>query len=439
VEAQVSSGSGLVLSTTTIIGMTLGAVFGLVLGVAVLAAVYYCHRKNKRIHKEKRVSDMADTTETLTPNEKKKKAIDKLEEVLNILKYSDIKNEETLTCMDKPLDDLLSSLKFISIDSSFNKLPAEIKTNILSYLCDSGAFVAASVSKEWKQILHKRLELLENVKIGKHCTNVQECEDNKCFMAEEILKASLTLKLGVPLAVCHPLIGLDSSLVVKGLTSASKLSIAGDCDTCANPGEPVLTDEQYNQLIDGLENKEMKSVKLSNLDLRHLDQDRLVDSLVNNIAEFEFIETEVTPGDFYSETARILDVGKLIAKLKNSTGYKLVDLKIGGDWYYPDELSVDMADALCQLERVELGLTTLTIRRILENVLTQPFKMRSLSIDNSVDWRTLITPDNLKILLNSMEQVLFFGEFTPEQVEAARSCPQVNANWDDGEWVIKKI
>ena len=64
----------------------------------------------------------------------------------------------------------------------------EIKTDILSNLCDSGAFVAASVCQEWGAILKERLTKMDQVSIGKCCSNEYTCEDSACFMPEEIIK-----------------------------------------------------------------------------------------------------------------------------------------------------------------------------------------------------------------------------------------------------------
>merc|ERR1719186_1019943 len=88
-------------------------------------------------------------------NHEKERVIIKLEEVVNFLRHKEIKNEECFINIKKPLDDLLSSLKYLPFDKHFDNLPTEIKTNILSYcdMCDYEAFVAASVCKEWKDIL----------------------------------------------------------------------------------------------------------------------------------------------------------------------------------------------------------------------------------------------------------------------------------------------
>ena len=46
-------------------------------------------------------------------NEEQVKVVKKLEEVLNLLKHVEIKNKESLSYISKPLDDLLSSLKYL--------------------------------------------------------------------------------------------------------------------------------------------------------------------------------------------------------------------------------------------------------------------------------------------------------------------------------------
>ena len=86
-------------------------------------------------------------------NKEQKRVINELEEVLNFFKNTQIKNYEDLEIIKKPLDDIKSSLKYIPTEPLFETIPSEIKTKILSCLCDSNAFIAASACVEWKEIL----------------------------------------------------------------------------------------------------------------------------------------------------------------------------------------------------------------------------------------------------------------------------------------------
>ena len=86
-------------------------------------------------------------------NHEQERVMGKLEDVLKFFRGNQIKNEESLMIINEQLDTLMSSLKYLPTEPSFDSLPTEIKTGILSYLCDTSAFVVASVSQEWKQIL----------------------------------------------------------------------------------------------------------------------------------------------------------------------------------------------------------------------------------------------------------------------------------------------
>ena len=111
--------------------------------------------------------------------------IKKLSFVLSFLRGVKIKNDEMFVKITKPLEDILASLKYLPVNSPFDFLPTEIKKYILDYLCDSGVIIAGNVSSEWKDILNGRLISMRRVKIGKHCSNVFQCEEGKCFMPEE--------------------------------------------------------------------------------------------------------------------------------------------------------------------------------------------------------------------------------------------------------------
>ena len=55
--------------------------------------------------------------------------------------------------------------------------------------------MVASVCKNWSDIVKQRFKNVR--KIGKHCTNVDKCKDNKCFMPSQILAALTHLKVDV--------------------------------------------------------------------------------------------------------------------------------------------------------------------------------------------------------------------------------------------------
>merc|ERR550519_2049561 len=87
--------------------------------------------------------------DSITKNKAQENVIKKLSEVLYFLGHVQIKNEESLMNIKIPLEDLLSSLKYLPTEPSFDTLPTEIKTQILSYLCKAGSFVTATVCHEW--------------------------------------------------------------------------------------------------------------------------------------------------------------------------------------------------------------------------------------------------------------------------------------------------
>ena len=140
-------------------------------------------------------------------NQEKEKVIERYEKVLNFLKGVQMNNAENLVHIKKPLEDLESNLKCIPNGPLFNDvLPTEIKDYILrlsypcvswSYPCDSKAFVAASVCKEWKRVLENRFEG-KKVVIEEECS---QCIDEECVNTTDMLKAAVTHKLDVHLFI----------------------------------------------------------------------------------------------------------------------------------------------------------------------------------------------------------------------------------------------
>jgi len=82
--------------------------------------------------------------------------VEKLKETLNILDNINVKNEDSLEYIKEPIDDLMSKLKYLPVEPSFDILPPEMKTKILGYLSTNEALTAASVCQEWKDILLKQ-------------------------------------------------------------------------------------------------------------------------------------------------------------------------------------------------------------------------------------------------------------------------------------------
>jgi len=344
--------------------------------------------------------------------------------VINFLEHVQITNEESLVNISKPLDDLLSSLKYLPTQQFFTNLPMEIKINILSYLCDAGSFIAASVCQEWRDMMVKeRLNKIKKVSIGKHCSNKFSCENSACFMPDEMLKASSTLKLNIPIEICSPVSNVDSKIVCEGLMSVSKFSITDDCKcTEDNDSEhkPILSEDQTRELFQSLESKSemVKSVSLRGLDMTHLDQDRLINCLL--------LKTE----ELFLDQGRVgkngLDIEMLVLKLLQvPITLKLSHLYLGY-LQYSEHLAVDLANALCRVKNVSLGKSF-----PLKTATTAPFvawkdqlsTIQCLRIFKEVDWRALMSPKDLEVLVTKMRVLEIGGRFTPEQIQMIKTLP----------------
>jgi len=375
-------------------------------------------------------------------NSEQVRVIKKLEEVLNLLRNLTIKNEESLTALDKPLDDILSNLKYLPTDPSFDILPTEIKTDIFSYLCDSRAFVAASVCQEWKSIIERRLMKIEELTIGKHCSNeydedYDECEGNECFMPEEVLKASIFLKLDIPLTICHPLRDVDSNIIVEALSSVSSLRIEGECSWCTvesldeddEENQPIMRKREFKKLFKALNDRSemMNSLELGGLDLRSLNQKKLVKCLLNKTYSLT-----LNGGDF-PDNNKLIKLDTLVkGLLEVSQDSKLKELSLHNltDEDLDDE---DYADAVCKVYSVHLDGSYLDldmIDRLIDNILNRPITLKKITISEEFDWDTLIEPDDLKTLIEKMSGVDLIGVFSPEQVETIRFLPGVQASVD---------
>jgi len=359
----------------------------------------------------------------------KEKMVEILRKVANFLEHVQITNEDALVNIRKPLDNLLSALKYLPSEPFFTFLPTEIKTGIMRYLCESGAFVSASVCQEWRDLLvQERLSKLKRVRIGKHCTNKYSCESFACFMPEEILKASVTLKLDIPLEMCYPITHVDANLVSHGLMSVSDFTVNDDCK-CRDDDHhsPILSGDQITDLFECLEKRSemMRAVELYGLDTSHLDQERLVNCLL--------LKTK----SLFLDQGRIgenpLDFEMMIQKILQGP-MELLDLRLDDLEYHErhEDSAVDLADALCRVKSVRLGdafpLRAATTQRLLQNIqvmdLSDPRStIQALFMDTPIDWRTLMTPEELKTLTTKMKQLQVGGIFTLEQVQAVMSLP----------------
>jgi len=401
----------------------------------------------------KRIND-DENTEKRPINVEQKKVIDKLEEVLSFLKGVHIMNEEALVNIKKPLDDLQSSLKYLPTGSSFNRLPKELTTYILSYLCDSESFKAAAVCRLWSDIVkngftHRHIFQDDDVKIGKHCSNYHECEANSCFMPAEMFRAVRTHKLDIPLTLCHPVTEVDPTVVTEGLLSVSDLTITSDCD-CKDDDDdddddykPILSNDQLEHYFEALDKSggSLDKMELIRVDMTGINQDTLINCLLNRTKWLTLDE-----GPYCG----MLNVETFVNKLSQiSTESKLEYLTLHNFEYTCDcesefcpDLSQDIADALCNVENVKLHrqfpLETETLDRLIENILTKPIAMKSLLIIQRRNFRTLISPEDLITLMRKMKLLALWGFFTPEQLEAARSVPDVEISGTPPCVTIKK-
>ena len=134
-----------------------------------------------------------------------------------------------------------------------------------------------------------------------------------------------------------------------------------------------------------------------------------------------------------------MDIGKLIEKLQDPTGFKLSQLSLHY-FSYPYNLSVEMANALCKVKSVYLAPNFLiyigTIQQLIHNILNQDIKIKNFFMFTYLDWRAFISPEVLKAMIEKLTKCAFHGIFTLEQLEVARSIP--DADIDAEGHVIKK-
>jgi len=382
------------------------------------------------------------------------KIVEKMKKVIKFLENVQITNEDALKIISKSSDDLKSSLKYLPTQPLFTNLPAEITTGILSYLCDKGAFVAATVCLEWNDILVKeRLTKLEQVRIGKCCSNLYSCENNACFLPEELLNASITLKLNIPLIICYPVTNVDSKLLTKGLMSVSDFTLDDYCD-CAKYGYGLDKNVKMRSVLDLFQMKYLfkclvkekeidmaaRRIEIISLNMTYLNQDMLTDYFIKINSLSLGLDKH---GKFHCP---ILDFEMFIKKLLQvPIKCKLSKLSLDSEirrYKTSAVAAVDLANALCRIESVSLGhkfpLRPETTERLIQNIIHDEFSMdwngktwhgqrsriKRLFIQN-IDWRTVMTPEDLKTLITKMIELLMCGRFTLEQMQAARSLPGV--------------
>ena len=363
-----------------------------------------------------------DESQTDKDNFKQAKVIAKLKQALNILESVQIKNEDSVDILDKPVDELLSFLKYLPTEKHFSILPIEIRTDILSHLCHNGSFVAASVCQEWRDILAPKIVNLSEVSIGKRCSNKYTCEDGACFMPQEVLKAAIVTKMDVILAIRHPVPHVDTNLLVQGFKSVSKIMISGWCKDESYGVGSTLTNVQIEHLFVGLEQhfENITVLNLERVDMTHLDQNRLINCLLK-VKVLRLRE---------SSTYKVVDVQMLIQKLLQVSNPKLKTLALGY-LNFPADQSEDMANALCKIERIQLGYSfprnrdVVVIKQLMANILSQNIAMKQLTILTKHEWSQLISSEDLKTMISNMEALYLIGRFSSEQIGEATSLPGI--------------
>ena len=356
---------------------------------------------------------------------------------------------ESIHVIDKPLDDLLCSLKYIPTNNYFNIIPVEIQKHILSYLCISGTFICAAVSENWKAILKNRLRH-EEVMLGKHCSNVYECKENACFMPQEILSASINHQLPISLSLCHPLMEIEALMILKALRSTENLTINGACcckfsnikgwdEVFDLEDTSLMSTKQLEDLFRGIINRVglMESIEIIGIDLTQVNKDILFTCLLTKIKRLTL--------DRGPAGGEIVNVDTLIKKLlqkstdKSISHITLVDIK------YPEVLSDCMADALCTVQHVEqsgyIGIGRKVIKRMFENILSPSKKVeiKSIILRKIINMKSLISADNLETVINKMTVFSVKGKFTIGQLQVIKALPDVKVEKTSAESLIYYI
>jgi len=367
--------------------------------------------------------------DSIPKNKEQENVVKKLSEVLYFLEHVQIKNEESLMNIKIPLEDLLSSLKYLPTEPSFDKLPTEIKTQILRYLCKSGSFVAATVCHEWRKILKKKLLKIGDLEIGKHCSNEYSCEDGKCFMPEELLKASIKLNYDVNLKICHTIPNVTPKLLADSLTTVSSFQLMGRCD-CKEDGESksLLTQNQIQLLVDTIELRNgtiRGQVVFDGLNLSHVDQDRLANCLL----KIKTLMLNEVIFDFEKFIDKILQ-----DSVQDSPQLKLSHLSLGRLNYPPSLSVVELADTISLVKTIFIlpmfPLEVETVKRLIENEFAGRSRILNFFLLKYFNWDDLLSHEELKTMLDTFDRFVIFGRFSLEQKEAASSIPGVDVSQD---------
>ena len=98
-------------------------------------------------------------------------------------------------------------------------------------------------------------------------------------------------------------------------------------------------------------------------------------------------------------------------------------------------MSIDFADAVSKVKNVKLGFLPTrygveTATRLVQNLQAQNNRVKTLKLEEWIDWRDLISSHRLKTVLKKMDGLKLEGHFTLAQVEAAKSVPGVEADED---------
>ena len=56
--------------------------------------------------------------------------------------------------------------------------------------------------------------------------------------------------------------------------------------------------------------------------------------------------------------------------------------------------------------------------------------MKNFELEEDIDWRGVLSPGKLKKTLEKMDTLKLVGNFTAAQVEAAKSLPGIEANFN---------
>jgi len=326
----------------------------------------------------------------------------------------------------------------------FDGIPNEMKHAVLNYLCDCGAFIAAAVCQEWREISDDRLGGSEAAigEVRNRCEDNNVCEKPE---SEEMFKAAAVHKLDLTLIISKPVTQIDKKIVAEALMNVSEFTVINDYID-ERKWVPILSTGQFEHFLESIEkgDKIMEVVKLEQLKetFEGLNQENLTNFLVSRVKK-------LTMDDI------VFDVGMFLTKLLDSPTSKLTHLTLEciSFYEYADENPTQVADALCKVRNVELCGRTLILsindeimERLIENMLQRPIMMKTLVMSlgpcmedfttreeslhegYSIEYYPRIDPQDLVTLFTKMEALTLEGFFTEEQLKSMESLPEVNVN-----------